>query len=199
MTSTILRTSRLDLVGCTVDLLRAEGDDRGHFAQLLDARVPDEWPPDLYDDSARLWSLGQVESDSEVEGWLTYYVVVRSVDGLGERELVGIVGYKGLPTIDGTVEVGYSLMAAHRRLGYASEAVAALVERSFAFPQVLRVAAETFPDLTASILVLERNGFTVVGEGSDEGSIRFELARSHEHPVMGVARNQVAGDSPGLL
>jgi RimJ/RimL family protein N-acetyltransferase len=179
MASTILRTGRLDLVGCTADLLRAEGDDRGHFARLLDARVPDDWPPDLYDNDARLWSLGHIESAPEVEGWLSYYMVVRSVDGLGERELVGIVGYKGLPNIDGTVEVGYSVMEAHRRRGYASEAVAALVERAFAFPQVVRVTADTFPDLTASILVLERNGFTVVGEGSDEGSIRFELARSH--------------------
>ena len=165
MTSTILRTARLDLVGCTVDLLRAEGDDRGHFARLLDAQVPDEWPPDLYDDDARLWSLSQVESATEVEGWLTYYMVLRPVDGLGERELVGIVGYKGPPTIDGTVEVGYSVMEAHRRRGYASEAVDALVGRAFDFPQVVRVIADTFPDLTASILVLERNGFTVDGRG----------------------------------
>jgi RimJ/RimL family protein N-acetyltransferase len=174
-----LRTGRLDLVGCTADLLRAEGDDRNRFAQLLDARVPDEWPPDLYDDDARLWSLSQVESGPDVEGWLLYYMVVRPVQGLGERELVGIVGYKGPPKVDGTVELGYSVMEAHRRRGYASEAVAALVERAFAFPKVVRVIAETLPDLTASILVLKRNGFTLVGEGSDEGSIRFESARSH--------------------
>jgi RimJ/RimL family protein N-acetyltransferase len=179
MTSTILRTGRLDLVGCTADLLRAEGDDRSRFARLLDARVPDEWPPDLYDDAARLWSLGQVESAPDMEDWLTYFIVIRPVEGLGERELVGVVGYKGPPKGDGTVELGYSVIEPHRRRGYASEAVAALVERSFAFPQVVRVIADTFPDLTASILVLERNGFTVIGEGSDEGSIRFELARSH--------------------
>ena len=92
---------------------------------------------------------------------------------------MGIVGYKGPPTIDGTVEVGYSVMEAHRRRGYASEAVAALVERAFDFLQVVRVVADTFPDLTASILVLERNGFAAKGEGSDEGSIRYEVARSH--------------------
>jgi RimJ/RimL family protein N-acetyltransferase len=179
MTPTTLRTSRLDLVSCTVELLRAEGDDRGRFAELLEARVPDEWPPDLYDDGARLWSLSRLELTSEVEGWLTYYVVVRS-HGSRARELVGVVGYKGPPTMDGTVEVGYSVMEAQRRRGYASEAVAALVARSFEFPHVVRVIADTFPDLTASILVLERNGFTVSGEGSEEGSIRFELARSED-------------------
>jgi RimJ/RimL family protein N-acetyltransferase len=174
MNGTILETDRLELVGATPELLRAEGGDRARFGELLDARIPPEWPPELYDDDARLWTLDRLESAPEDDGWLSYYVVRR---GDGGRELVGIVGYKGAPA-DGTVEVGYGIVAAHQRRGYASEATAALVERAFAHPEVRRVIAETLPALIPSIGVLEKLGFTLVdGESSEEGVIRFGLPR----------------------
>jgi hypothetical protein len=40
------------------------------------------------------------------------------------------------------------------------------------------VIAETLPELTPSIRVLEKSGFVSGGEGSEEGLIRFELSRS---------------------
>ena len=175
MNGTILKTNRLELVGGTAELLRAEGDDRARFAELLDARVPADWPPELYDDAARLWTLERVESQPEHEGWWSYYVVHLGEDG---REVAGLAGYKGPPSEDGTVEVGYSVLPAHRRRGYAAETVAALVERAFAHPRVTRVIAETLPELAPSIGVLEKCGFAFVGEGSEAGVIRYELPRA---------------------
>jgi len=176
MNGTILETDRLELIGTTPELLRAEGGDRARFGELLGARVPPEWPPELYDDGARLWTLDRLERAPEDGGWLSYYVVRRG-DGPGGREVVGIVGYKGRPA-EGTVEVGYGILDAHRRRGYAGEATAALVGRAFALPEVRRVIAETLPALTPSIGVLEKLGFTLAdGEGSEEGVIRFELPR----------------------
>ena len=35
--------------------------------------------------------------------------------------------------------------------------------------------AETLPELTASIRVLEKNGFRFAGPGSEDGVIRYEL------------------------
>lgn len=176
MNCTILKTDRLELVGATADLLRAEGDGRARFGELLDARVPADWPPELYDDAARLWTLEKVEAAPETEGWWSYYVI-RAGDGEDGRELVGIAGYKGPPDDEGTVEVGYGVMDAHRRRGYATEATAALVERAFADPRVTRVIAETLPELVPSIGVMEKIGFAFVGEGSEEGVIRYELPR----------------------
>jgi len=176
MNGTMLETNRLELIGTTPELLRAEGGDHARFGELLDARVPPEWPPELYDEGARLWTLKRLERAPEDDGWLSYYVVRRG--GGADREVVGIVGYKGPPGEDGTVEVGYGILDAHQRRGYASEATAALVERAFALPEVRRVIAETLPELTPSIGVLEKLGFTLAdGEGSEEGVIRFELPR----------------------
>jgi RimJ/RimL family protein N-acetyltransferase len=172
--TTLLKTARLELVGCTPDLLRAEGEDRGRFAELLNARVPESWPPELYDDDARRWTLQAIEDAPEEEGWWMYYLVA---DGDGDRELVGVSGYKGPPSADGTVEVGYGVLDEFRRRGYATEATRALIDRAFGVPGVRRVIAETLPQLEPSIGVMEKCGFTLEGEGSEEGVIRYTLPR----------------------
>lgn len=173
MSNTVLNTPRLRLVGATPNMLRAEGDDRAQFGELLEARVPESWPPELYDDDARLWTLNVAETEAYRAGWCMYYVVAR-----GEApELAGVIGYKGGAGEDGTVEVGYGMVPEHRRRGYATEATAALVERAFAHEHVTRVIAETMPDLVASIGVLRNLGFTLEGDGSEPGVIRFTLPR----------------------
>jgi ribosomal-protein-alanine N-acetyltransferase len=179
MTSTILRTNRLELVGCTAALLRAEGEDHARFGALLGAEIPEAWPPELYDEDARLWTLRAVEASPHDEGWWAYYVVL---DEGGPRRVIGLAGYKGPPQDDGTVEVGYGILPAHQRRRYATEAVAALLERAFAFAAVTRVIAETLPHLTPSIGVLEKSGFTCIGDGSEAGVIRFELPRARWVP-----------------
>ena len=173
--TTVLKTPRLELVGCSADLLRAEGDDRARFGRLLNARIPESWPPELYDDDARMWTLRKIGEEPEHEGWLTYYLV-RTEEG-AEREAVGLVGYKGPPAEDGTVEVGYGVLDEHRRRGYATEATRALVERAFADRRVTRVIAETYPHLEPSIGVMRRLGLALEGPGSEEGVIRFALPR----------------------
>jgi ribosomal-protein-alanine N-acetyltransferase len=95
-----------------------------------------------------------------------------------QRVLIGSTGYKGPPSAEGTVEVGYSIVSDHRRRGYASEAVRGLVRHAFGVPEVRRVIAETLPELTPSIGVLRKCGFELVGEGSEPGVIRYELART---------------------
>ena len=173
--TTVLKTPRLELVGCSAETLRAEGEDRARFGGLLNARIPEGWPPELYDDDARLWTLRKVEEEPEHAGWWMYYLVL---DGDGEgREVIGLAGYKGPPAEDGTVEVGYGVLDEHRRRGYATEATRALVERAFAFPAVTRVIAETYPHLEHSIGVLRNLGFALEGPGSEEGVIRFHLPR----------------------
>jgi ribosomal-protein-alanine N-acetyltransferase len=173
--TTVIGTPRLRMVGCSAELLRAEGEGRARLGGLLGACVPDEWPPELYDDDARLWTLARMEEAPEQEGWWMYYLLLR---GPGDAcELVGVAGYKGPPADDGSVEVGYGILPAFQRRGLATEATSALVERAFAFPAVARVLAETYPRLAPSIGVLEKLGFTLQGPGSEEGVIRYELPR----------------------
>jgi ribosomal-protein-alanine N-acetyltransferase len=107
-------------------------------------------------------------------GWNLWFYIRRE-----PRELVGNAGFKGSPT-NGLVEIGYSMLETHQRHGYATEAVHALLGRAFQSPAVQRVVADTLPELTPSIRVMEKSGFAFVGDGPvDDGmrAIRYELTR----------------------
>jgi RimJ/RimL family protein N-acetyltransferase len=162
------------LIPATVESLRAEAArDWSRFAGLLGVREPETWPPELYDDDAIAWSLRALEEGRDRAPWFTYYFVLRRAP----RELVGAGGYMNPPDPDGVVELGYSVLAAHRRQGYASEATAALVACAFVQSKVKRVIAHTYPNLIASIGVLKRNGFAREGAGAEAGTVRYGRER----------------------
>ncbi|HEX8709150.1 MAG TPA: GNAT family N-acetyltransferase [Pyrinomonadaceae bacterium] len=172
-----LTTARLELVAGTARHSRAEIDDRQEFSRLLGARVPENWPPPLNDADSMEWSARYHEEHPDANGWNQWYFILLA-DPQGERRAIGIGGFKGKPTPDGTAEIGYSVMEDDQRHGYATEAVAGLLVWAFEHAEVRRVIAETFPELKPSIRVLEKSGFSLVAEeGSEPGVIRFELTR----------------------
>jgi RimJ/RimL family protein N-acetyltransferase len=169
----VITTDRLTLVPATLASAGAALDGNGALAAALGAVVPATWPPDLLDQPAMQFTRDRLaEAPDQAEWWL-YFVLLTG--GGQTRTLIGTAGFKGPPSPDGTVEVGYGMVADHQRRGYASEAVRALVAHAFGRPAVRRVIAETLPDLTPSIGVLHKCGFTLTGQGSEPGAIRFEL------------------------
>jgi RimJ/RimL family protein N-acetyltransferase len=172
----VIATPRLELIAATPTLLKAELDGRRVLETALGASVPAEWPPELFDRDAMEFMLRRLEAPEGEPGWWLWYVVRHSADGTA-RTAVGVCGYKGAPDAEGTVEIGYSILREYQRQGYATEAVAGLLARAFADARVRRVTAETLPDLTASIGVLEKQGFGEAGPGSEHGVVRYELPR----------------------
>lgn len=169
----MIRTARLRLVPATVEMLRADlARDLERLGRLVGAAAPAVWPPELFDGEAIRYSIEDLESDPRNAHWSMCYFVREGAPG----EIVGVGGYKGAP-LNGEVELGYSVLPAFRRQGYASEAVRGLVTRAFAYKEVERVSAHTLPELTASIGVLEKCGFRHVGPGEEAGTLRFERRR----------------------
>jgi ribosomal-protein-alanine N-acetyltransferase len=173
----IIRTERLELIPATPDMLRAELLGPTALAGQVRARVPAGWPPDLYDEAATRWTLDWLVAHPDQAGWSFYYFALADGASPENRVLVGVGGYKGGPGDDGTVEIGYSVLAEYRRRGIASEAVRAFITRAFSDPRVRRVIAETLPHLEPSIGVLAKCGFAFSGDGSEPGVIRFTLDR----------------------
>jgi [ribosomal protein S5]-alanine N-acetyltransferase len=171
MQLTIL-TPRLALRAGTRAIYQTAPDDRAALAALLGVTVPENWPVEHYDGDPLVWSLKQLDQNPASEPWLLRYFIERE-----SRTLVGFGGGGGGGGVqDRTWTIGYSVLPQFRRRGYASEAVAALVEAAFA-DGIERVIAETYPELVASIGVLAKNGFVHIGDGDGERVIRFERRR----------------------
>lgn len=157
-----LRTERLTLTPLTLERMRALLRGKADLERLIGVYVPEEWPgPDLSDAlpvMADMLALAQNGSD-----WGPSLVVHRD-----DRVVIGDAGFMGPPDASGSVELGYSIVPAYRRQGYAVEAARALLEWALARPGVIRVGAECFPDNAASIRVLEKIGMSLVEQGDQE-------------------------------
>jgi len=172
-----ISTARLTLIAATPAMARAELRDAMEFAHEVGCTVPLDWPPPLNDPASMTWYLEYLIAHPSAGGWSKWYFADRRAE---PYLLVGNGGFKGAPSPNGTVEIGYSILPAQQRNGLASEAVEALVEWAFDHSEVRRVIAHTYPDLHASISVLRRNGFLELGAGPamEPGTIQFERRRA---------------------
>ncbi len=172
----LLRTPRLQLRSATAELAAADLNNRSEFSRLLEADVPEDWPPPLNDDDSKAFTLRYLADNPDADGWAAWYFLLPGKAD-EKAQAIGIGGFKEKPSQQGMVEVGYSIMPDYHRLGFASEAAAALIDWAFSHPEVQLVTAETLPALVTSIRVLERNGFHLLGEGSEKGVVRYGRKR----------------------
>ncbi len=170
-----IHTPRLDLVAGSLAIVQRELESREALAEILGVEVPESWPPPLYDRDAMRWILDRLAVNSDFETWGFRYMVLRRDDA--PPLAIGAGGFKGPPTPQGTVEIGYSVLPEHHRQGYASEAVHGFLEHAYADPRVRAVVAETLPELAPSIGVLEKAGFCFDGDGSEPGVVRYRHER----------------------
>jgi len=173
----VLESNRLVLVAANAGLVRADLSGFETLGNMLDASVPENWPPELYDREAMEWALRMLE-DSTIPGWSFWYLLLRGdVPASVPNSVVGICGFKGRPDATGSVEIGYSIISQFRNQGLASEAVDRLVRWAFSHQTVLEVCAETLPYLQSSIRVMKKNGFEFTGPGSERGVVRYAVQR----------------------
>lgn len=121
-------------------------------------------PHDAFDDAAYVVALRreQVRLDPASEPWLLRAVVLRE-----SGEAIGHVGFHGPPDEHGTVEIGYRVLPAFRRRGYAREAAEAMWAAAAA-AGVRTLRASVSPDNVPSLALVRAAGFVQVGEQEDE-------------------------------
>ncbi len=175
----VLRTPHLLLIPATPATLSAELVSPSALGESLGVDVAPSWPPELYDADAVRWTLSSLESGACPPDWCLYYFA-EYADPPRRAILIGVGGFKGGPTDDGTVEIGYGVVPEFRRRGYAREAVDGFVGWAFEDDRVSRVIAHTLTHLAPSIAVLTSAEFTYVGPHADAGepdAIQYELTR----------------------
>ena len=153
----------------TVPLCEADLCSTEELARHLNADVPDGWPPELVTPETLHEFIGLLNAPGGSRFYSFYWI---RVDDTGsERTLIGSGGC--LIRDDGIPEIGYSVLESFRCQGYATEAVWVITSwlKETLSPAFIR--AYTFPSLTGSIRVLEKNGYQAVGPGPEEGTIEY--------------------------
>ncbi len=132
----------------------------------------------------RYWSSGPMSDLAEATA-----LVARIRDGfrdgglyqwgiatLAEDRLIGTVTLYGIDRANGRAEVGFILRASHHGLGYAREAVAAVVDHAFGALDLRRLEADVDPRNEASIRLLEALGFRREGVLRERWCVGGEVA-----------------------
>ena len=128
-------------------------------ARRIAERAPgadDRWHAD-YPLEDELDPLRALAVASAPDPFFTLYAIRTSDDGVA----VGGIGFFGPPDENGSVELGYGLVAAVRGRGFATEAVVALT-RSALSNGPRQIRADTAIDNLASQRVLAKAGFSEV-------------------------------------
>ncbi|WP_298212199.1 GNAT family N-acetyltransferase [Ferrimicrobium sp.] len=119
------------------------------------------WAGDYPSLGDRFIALGTLERPGEPFPWCHYQVLLAS--GL----LIGGAGFHGAP-VNETVEIGYGIVGSQRGRGYATQAVALLLQIAQEAQEVAVVRATTLPTNRASQRVLERLGFSCIQNAGAE-------------------------------
>ena len=153
-------TARLDLVALEPAILALiERDDVAAVERELSMRVPAGWTQTI---PARL-RLEQLAADPSEQPWLVRAIVLRR-----HRRVIGSIGFHDPPDQHGRVEIGYDIIPAERRKGYAREAVLGLTAWAYATNQARSCAVSITPNNMPSLALTRALGFDHVGERMDD-------------------------------
>jgi RimJ/RimL family protein N-acetyltransferase len=127
---------------------------------------------DVADQSARFYDSAGVDAP-----WAAHLAVDDS-----EGQVVGACSFKGPPNNDRAVEIAYVTFPPYERQGIASAMADQLVAIADSSTEVDLIVAHTLREENASVRILRRLGFQLVGEVIDDpadGPVwRWELASS---------------------
>lgn len=176
----MIETERLLLIPCSLEHIEMFLRDPASLAEQLNVTIPADFP--VFPDGFKYWAE-YMRATPTPPGWNEWLFVDRD-----SRTVVGDGGFKGAPAGDGTVEMGYALLAQWRGRGLATEAMAALTAWAFGHPEVSAVLAETLASGHDSMRVLTKLGLRAVGSGEDpeEGPIiRWRISRADYAAMQG--------------
>jgi len=150
---------RLTLVSGTLALLTAALESKNALEALLGVSVADDW--EGFPEALPV-ICSSYRTNPEGQRWGSLFFIEPEV-----RTLVGFGGFKGPPSPDAVVEIGYAIAPAFRGKGLATDAVEQMVQRAFADTTIRAVDAHTLGQANPSTRVLEKSRFRRIAEFDD--------------------------------
>ncbi|MGC4089970.1 MAG: GNAT family N-acetyltransferase [Polyangiaceae bacterium] len=147
---------RLNLVDGTLALLTAALAGKGSLEAALGVSVADDW--EGFPEALPV-ICSSYAANPKGHPWGSLFFIEPKA-----RALIGFGGFKGAPSSDGVVEIGYAVAPAFRGQGLAGDAVEQMVQRAFTDATVRAVDAHTLGHSNPSTRVLEKSGFQKIAE-----------------------------------
>ena len=149
--------------------------DRDAARALVDFEIPDEFPGDAL--GLIRFRRAQIAERPAWLPWSLRAVVLREP----ERVMVGYANFHGPPGVNDlgvrdAAETGYTIFAAHRGRGFATELAQAMMDWAAREHGVRHFISGVAPDNAPSLRVNDKLGFVRTGDVVD-GEIIFELRR----------------------
>lgn len=94
------------------------------------------------------------------------------------NEVIGDGGYKGNPDDSGQVEIGYEIIESKRKLGYATEAIDALLNWALTQQEIKTIIAKCHYENLPSQGLLDKMGFQFIGEEDEMDIYQIKLENS---------------------
>lgn len=152
------------------------------FSLFSDPEVIRYWgTPPLASRSAAVELLAQIN-----DGFRTRRLFQWCISDRETNELIGTCTLNRLDRYHQRAEIGFAVTRSRWRKGYATEAVERLLEFAFETLELRRVEADADPRNTASLALLERQGF------EREGYLReryVQLGEVQDAVVLGLLRS----------
>ena len=157
-------TARLTLQPYMPDQLLAMQDGVSEFEERIGVRASAGLREFFVSDDVSPRWRERLRTAAGPDPWVFGFAVIHRAD----QCVIGAASFKGPPDDDGVVEIAYGIVPAYQGQGYATEAASALVEFAMERVEVCTIRAHTMPDGNASMRVLVKAGFQLVGDVLDE-------------------------------
>jgi ribosomal-protein-alanine N-acetyltransferase len=165
-------TPRLALIAITPAMLKSEQANDKRLGDLIRCAIPPNWPPVHWEPHVLDTLLAQYERSPEQVAWHRY---VAFLNPDGNRTLIGSMGAFWRDTSPHECEIGYSILPPYEGRGLATEGTRALINLIRGDSRMTSIIAHTFPELKASIRVMEKCGLVFDGKGEEAGTVRYRL------------------------
>jgi [ribosomal protein S5]-alanine N-acetyltransferase len=162
-----IETPRLYLIPTPLAVVRQRLESDHFTAEItlphapLLVTFPPEWPGDAM---VFFPDMAQKDEADFPNAWDSLGLIVTK----STQTAIGGIGCKGPLTEDGTLDIGYGTNPSVWGQGYMTEIATAFSDWLLTQSNVTRVTADCLSDNIGSVRVLEKSGFTKIGERYDE-------------------------------
>lgn len=155
-TELLLQSKRLILEPFTLEI--AQAVEEGYYDKVIKAgyNFGMGWP-----DEETLETIPKIIKNIQFAGepsGFESWMIIRKDNNC----IIGDIGFKGMPGEEGVIDIGYGIIEAERKKGFAVEAARVLLDWAIEQPAVKQITAKCYTHNFASKKILSRVGFVEI-------------------------------------